>query len=325
MKKKKILLIGGSLNQTTMMHHISKHLNDYDCYFSPYYTDGILDKFVQRGLLGFTILGGNFKNQTEEYFHDHNLKTDYKGLQNNYDLIFTCSDLMVQKNIIGKKIILVQEGMTDPEELPYYLTKYLKFPRWVTTANTGISNEYDLFCVASEGYKELFVHKGADPGKIRVTGIPNFDNVASYVNNNFPHKDFVLVATTDMRETFKYENRIKFIKHCVKLAAERKLIFKLHPNENFDKATAEINKFAPGALVYTEGNIHEMIAKCETLITRFSSVVFTGLALGKEIYSEFDLAELKHLLPIQNGGSSAKNIAKLGIDLLENSKNKSAA
>ncbi len=319
MKKKKILLIGGSLNQTTMMHKIYEHLTDFDGYFSAYYTDGFLDFLVQKGMLGFCILGGNFKKHTEEYFRKHNLKVDYKGLQNDYDLVITCSDLIVPRNIRNKKIILVQEGMTDPENLTYYLIKYLKFPRWLNTAATGLSNVYEIFCVASDGYKDLFIKKGVNTEKIRVTGIPNFDNTESYINNNFPHKNFVLVATTDMRETFKYENRIKFIKYSYKIADGRQLIFKLHPNENFDKATLEINKFAPGALVYTSGNIHEMIANCDILITRFSSVVYTGLALGKEVFSEFDLDELKRLMPIQNGGTSAKNIAEIGIKLLETS------
>src|SRR4030042_2151585 len=133
MKKKKILLIGGSLNQTTMMHKIYEHLTDFDGYFSAYYTDGFLDFLVQKGMLGFCILGGNFKKHTEEYFRKHNLKVDYKGLQNDYDLVITCSDLIVPRNIRNKKIILVQEGMTDPENLTYYLIKYLKFPRWLNT------------------------------------------------------------------------------------------------------------------------------------------------------------------------------------------------
>lgn len=319
MKKKKILLIGGSLNQTTMMHQISQYLSDYDCYFSPYYTDGWLDFFVQNGMTGFTILGGNFKKHTEEYFKKYNLNIDYKGTQNKYDLVFTCSDLIVPQNIRDKKIVLVQEGMTDPEDITFYLTKYLKFPRWISTSNTGVSDAYNLFCVASEGYKDLFIRKGVNPSKIRVTGIPNFDNAVSFFNNNFPHKNFALVATTDMRETFKYENRIKFIKYCLKIADGKQLIFKLHPNENFGRAEKEIAEHAPGALVFSSGNINEMIANCDVLITRFSSVVYVGMALGKEVYSEFDMNELRRLMPIQNGGTSAHNIANVGIELLENS------
>jgi hypothetical protein len=125
-----------------------------------------------------------------------------------------------------------------------------------------------------------------------------------------------LVATSDTRETYKYENRKKFIRKAVKIAGGRQLIFKLHPNEKVERASREINKYAPGSLIYSSGNTEHMIANCETLITRFSSVVYVGLALGKEVYSEFNLDDLKKLMPIQNDGTSALNISKVARKLL---------
>jgi hypothetical protein len=62
-----------------------------------------------------------------------------------------------------------------------------------------------------------------------------------------------------------------------------------------------------------------MIANCDVLITRFSSVVYIGLALGKQVYSDFDVGELKKLLPVQNNAASASNIAQAGRKLLSNS------
>ena len=100
------------------------------------------------------------------------------------------------------------------------------------------------------------------------------------------------------------------------------MIFKLHPNELAERATQEINLYAPGALVYSQGKTEEMIANCDVLITRFSSVVYVGLALGKEVYSDFDLEMLKSLKPIQNDGTSAQNIAQVGEELIETEKSK---
>ena len=319
MKKKKILFIGGSLNQTTIMFKIYQHLSDkYDCYFSPYYADGFIDYVVQKGFLNFSILGGKFKKATEEFLRYHELKIDYKGLADDYDLVFTCSDLIMPKNIRNKKVIHVQEGMTDPVTFAYYLVKYLKFPRWMaSTAATGLSKDYDLFCVASEGYKDLFVKKGADPKKIIVTGLPNFDNAKQFLDNDFPHKNYVMVATSDARETFKLENRKKFILDCVKEAKGRQLLFKLHPNEKFERAKKEIETYAPGAFVYQQGNTNHMIANCDVLITKYSSVVYIGLALGKEVHSYFNLNDLKKLMPIQNNGTSAERIAEIGEQMLE--------
>lgn len=314
---KNILFICGSLNQTTIMHQIAKNYPDYNCYFTPYYADGFIKKLSDRGFLDFTILAGKFYSDCMNYLENHSLNIDYRGAERKYDLVFTGSDLIIPKNIMDGKIVLVQEGMTDPENLMYYLVKILNLPRYLaSTSTTGLSDKYDKFCVASYGYRDLFIRKGIDPSKIVVTGIPNYDNCLQYAKNNFPHREFVLVATSDARETFKYENRKAFIKYAAKIAAGRQIIFKLHPNELVVRAEKEIKSILPDALVYSEGNIHEMIANCSALITKYSTVVYTGLALGKEVFSYFNLDELKKQMPIQNNGQSAENIAGLGRELL---------
>lgn len=317
---KKILLIGGSLNQSTIVHQVGKHLeNEYDCYYSPYYADGIIDFLAKKNFLNFTVLGpnSNFFRQTIKYFEENNLKVDYKGKLNDYDLVITSQDLIVPNNIKNKKVILIQEGMTDPENVGYYLAKYLKFPRWIaSTSTTGLSDSYDYFCVASEGYRELFIRKGVKPEKLVVTGIPNFDNIEQYKNNNFPYKNFVLAATSDARETFKFENRYEFIRKVQRIANGRQIIFKLHPNEIFERAIREIKEIIPEAIIFTDGDIKPMIANCDVLVTAYSSVVYYGIALGKEVYSNFDLETLKRLTPIQNGGTSARNIAEIARKLI---------
>lgn len=311
------------VKSNTMMHHISKHLFGYEAYFSPYYADGFVGRLANTHLLDFSVLGGQFRKRTMNYLQANELNLDFKGVLHDYDLIFTCSDLITPKNILNKKVVLVQEGMTDPENFMYHLIKALKLPRWLaSTSTTGLSDAYDKFCVASEGYRNLFITKGVNSEKICVTGIPNFDNCKQYFDNDFPHKNYVLVATSDTRETYKYENRKKFIRKAVKIANGRLLIFKLHPNELVERATQEINLYAPGALVYSQGKTEEMIANCDVLITRFSSVVYVGLALGKEVYSDFDIDFLTKLKPIQNNGTSSKNIAQVGAELIETRKSK---
>jgi hypothetical protein len=53
-----------------------------------------------------------------------------------------------------------------------------------------------------------------------------------------------------------------------------------------------------------------MIANCDVLITRYSSTVFVGLALGKETYSDYPMDELRRLMPLQNH-AAAPNIANV--------------
>ncbi len=287
------------------------HLTDADCWYTPYYSDGLLKQFYKADLLNFTVIGKHHQQKAAEYICNNRLNLDFEGSGNNYDLVITSSDMIIQKNIKGSKIILVQEGMTDPVNMFYYASKYLGIPRYMASTSTaGLSDAYDYFFVASKGYAEHFIKHGVKPEKIIVSGIPNFDNVNSFYDNAFPLKNYVLAATSDARETFKYENRKKFIYKCLDIAYGRELVFKLHPNENFKRAGNEIKKYAPDALIFTSGNTDHMIANCDVLITKYSSVVYVGLALGKEVYSDFNIEELIKKVPVQNGGTSGKKIAE---------------
>jgi hypothetical protein len=316
--KKRIMFICGSMNQTTQMHQISRQLSDYEHSFSPYYCDGFDELLRRLGLMEFTIIGRKLAGRCRRYLEDHGLPIDYQARNGPYDLVVTCSDVYVQKNIRDRRIVLVQEGITDPETFAFHLVTRFRFlPLWFAgTAATGLSDAYRKFCVASEGYRDFFVRKGARAGKIVVTGIPNFDDCGRYRANNFPHRHYVLVCTSPLREVFRGEDRGAFIRQAVAIAGGRQLIFKLHPNENVKRATREISRYAPGATVFTTGSAEEMIANCDVLITRYSSTAFVGLALGKETHSDFDLDELRRLTPVQNG-SAALNIANVCRQLLE--------
>ena len=312
------MFICGSMNQTTQMHQISRQLSDYEHSFSPYYCDGIDELLRRLGLMEFTIIGHKLAGRCRRYLEDHGLPIDYQARNGPYDLVVTCSDVYVQKNIRNNRIVLVQEGITDPETFAFRLVTRFRFlPLWMAgTAATGLSDAYRKFCVASEGYRDFFIRKGARADKIVVTGIPNFDDCGRYRANNFPHHHYVLVCTSPLREVFRGEDREAFIRKAVAIAGGRQLIFKLHPNENAKRATREISRYAPGAMVFTTGSAEEMIANCDVLITRYSSTAFVGLALGKETHSDFDLDELRRLTPVQNG-SAALNIAKVCRRLLE--------
>lgn len=308
------LFLCGSLNQTTMMHKISACMPEFDCYFSPFYVDSDsgLNFLRQLGLLNHTILAGQHRKATLRYLRRERLAIDKTGASRPYDIVVTCTDLIIQKNIRNRRLLLVQEGITEQEDFIYELVRRFKLPRFLAnTSMTGLSDDYDLFCVASSGYRDLFRRKGVNPDKIVVTGIPNFDNVAELRKNDFPERDFVLVATSAIRETGKLDNRTGFLERVRDLAAGRRILFKLHPNENHKRAEKEIRRYFPDAPIYREGNVDHMIANCSLLITQVSSCVYTGINLGKEVYSYFDINELKKLAPIQNGGTSAEKIADI--------------
>ena len=308
-----ILFICGSLNQTTQMHQIASQMPDCNCQFTPFYADGMEDFAARLGWLNSTILGGRHRSDTITYLADHRLPVDWRGAKHSYDLVVLCTDLIIPRNVQRSRVVLVQEGITVPEGPMYQLVRNIKFlPRYLAdTSATGLSDGYDLFCVASEGYRELFIQKGIRPEKIAVTGIPNFDNLASNTHNPFPQRDYLLVATSPYREAGHFEDRLGFIRKCVQIAAGRPMIFKLHPLENAVRARKEIASIIPSAQIFTTGNVNHMIANAGTVITQQSSCTFVALALEKDLYTQLDLAELHRLMPIQNSGDSARRIAGL--------------
>lgn len=316
-RRKKILFIIGSPNQASQMHQIASLLPEYDCYFSQLYSKHPIVKwFVRRGYLDTTILAGEFRRKGDAYLQQHCLRNDYAReiYKNEYDLAVLCTDLLVTKELRKIKTVWVQEGMTDPVTPWARWMRRLGLPPYFAknTAFNGCGNICDFYCAASEGYKEQFNGWGTDASRIFVTGIPNYDNAAALLDNGFPHRGYVMVATSDIRECFNKDDRPGFIRHCVEIAAGRPLLFKLHPNEIKERAIAEIRQYAPSdAMIFTEGSTDHMIANCDELITQYSTVVYTGIALGKKVHSYFDVENLKKLAPVQNGGRSAANIADL--------------
>jgi hypothetical protein len=324
MSKKKIIFLIGSPNQTAQMHQISTFLSDdFDCYFSQVFANHfmILGTII-LGLLDHTVMAGELKAKADQYLREHNLRNDYRTevYNNRYDLVIACTDIIVPKALHGVKTIWVQEGMIDEMTIAAKITKFFKLPRYLAigTALNGSSNICDIYCAGSEGYKKYIAKMGTDESKIIVTGIPNFDNLKTCLTNDFPYKDYVLVATSDIRECYRRDNRPEFIRNAVTIAAGRQLIFKLHPNEIKERAIAEIKAHAPAnTLIYTDGPTDAMIANCSELITQFSTVVYVGIVLGKKVHSYFDLDLLHSQVPVQNGGTTSKNIAEIAKGFIE--------
>ena len=315
--KKKILFTIGSPNQTSQMHQISSYLSDeYDCWFTQFYPDYDFEKLpLKWGLLENSIMSGHFKEKADKFLSDHGFQSDYMAQKNDYDMTVFCTDLIVPRKLRKGKTIFVQEGMVDVLTPWSRVVKASGFiPRYLAmnTSLNGSSNLCDIYCVASEGYKNFFEKMGTDRDKMAITGIPNFDNIPDFVNNDFPYHDYVLVATSDIRECFRKDDRIGFLNKCKDIVGARKVLFKLHPNEIQERAISEIKQvFGEDAMVFTDGNSNHMIANCQELITQYSTLVYVGIVLGKKVHSYFDLNELYRLVPEQNGAGSARKIADI--------------
>jgi len=315
--KKNILCVVGSLNQTTQLHSISKHLEkDFNIYFTQIFGEGFFYKIVaESGILDNTVLGrdSSFTKSSQEYIRSQKLNYDYRGQSKNvkYDLALLSTDLIVPSSFQKIKTAWVQEGMIDPVNRLTKLINKLNLPAYATanTALNGTTNTADIYFSMSEGYKNYFNQYGTNRDKILVTGVPNFDNISALNLTTYKESNYVLVATSDIRELGGNEDRSDFIRKCIDIAKGRKIIFKPHPNENLDRVKAEINALIPQAEIITEPIIDTLIAHCDTLVTQYSSCVYVGLVLGKNIYSYFPIEELEAKKPIQNNGTSSEIIA----------------
>lgn len=320
--KPRVLFVCGSLNQTTQLHAIAEELRECSAFFTPFYTLGVRDLARHAGLLENTILGNKLRARCLAYLTRARLPVDLHGRSGPYDLVVLCTDLLIPANLRDARRLVVQEGMTDPETTLSRWVDRLALPAWMAgTTLTATRGQYDVMCVASEGYRDLFVRRGAPAEKLRVTGIPNFDDCARFRHNSLRDRDYVLLCTSDLRENLRRDQRERFFVNALRVARGRPIHVRFHPNENLERALRELRTFCPRALVHPNDDAdapctEALIANCSVLMTQVSSVAFVGLALGKEVHSYFDLAELRRLLPVQNGGRSAANIADVCRELL---------
>ena len=108
--RKKVLLITGSLNQTSQMQQIASLLPEYDCWFSQVYSDTHIAKFLKRytPVMNGTVMSDYHREKTEKYLREHGFQIDYKAEKNEYDLVVFCSDMVIPDNLRNIKQILQQ-------------------------------------------------------------------------------------------------------------------------------------------------------------------------------------------------------------------------
>ena len=190
MGRPRVLFVCGSINQTTQMHAVAVEMPECDHAFTPYYGDGILELGRRLGLAEFTIVGNKLRKRCVDYLERNALPMDLRGASGSYDLVVTCSDLIIPRNIASRPIVAVQEGLLDQAKIAFHICRALPFlPLWLAgTSTTGLSGRYLRFCVASEGYRQVFLRNGVPADKMVVTGIPNFDDCERYRNNALANK-----------------------------------------------------------------------------------------------------------------------------------------
>src|SRR5262245_39404504 len=112
-RRPRALFICGSLNQTTQLEQIASELPEFRPAFSPYYGDLGIDLGRRLGLLENTIGGNKLRSRAEQYLRQKGLRLDVGGERGPYELVVTCSDVIVPRNVRGSRLVAVQEGILD--------------------------------------------------------------------------------------------------------------------------------------------------------------------------------------------------------------------
>src|SRR5437764_888906 len=107
--RRKILFITGSMNRTSQMYQISRHLADFDCWFSQLFPDtGLLKTLVKyTNLADGTIIANHFRTKSEKYLQQQGVQIDYEGNKHKYELVVFCTDMIVPKKFRQTKTIWV--------------------------------------------------------------------------------------------------------------------------------------------------------------------------------------------------------------------------
>ena len=82
--RKKILLLTGSINQTTQMHQVANELSEYDCWFSQMFSDAPIARYLIKNtsLVDTTIVGNTIRKKAESYLRERHLNIDYEARLN---------------------------------------------------------------------------------------------------------------------------------------------------------------------------------------------------------------------------------------------------
>jgi len=283
--RKRIFFICGSMNQTTQMHQVSKHLPDYEHSFSPYYCHGFDEILRRLGLIEFTIAGNKVVGRCRTYLQNHGLFIDYQ------ERIRPTTWWLPARMYISRRTSETTGSYWFKRDYRpgIHNVSSRQTPPVPSTVDGGYGDDRSQrripgFLCRKRGIPRFLHPKRRAPEKIVVTGIPN-SMTAAILHQRFSLQALRAGLHVTLRELFRREDREAFIRRAVEIAGGRQLIFKLHPIENVERATREIIAHAPGAMVFATGSAEEMIANCDVLITRFSSTAFVGVALGKETYS----------------------------------------
>jgi hypothetical protein len=301
-----VLFICGSKADTACLHQVSQHLDQCRIWFTPYYGGGLVTALRGLGLLDRTIAGRQASQGCLEYLRNHHLAIDWNGGRGRYDLIVTCSDVLLPDNIVRRPLLVVQNELWHPDFAPGLVRRELahRLRRYVAAAATGLSGAYERLCVASFGYRDRFVELGVARDRMVVTGLPGHDDYQAYASSEMVGSGYVLVCGTRATESVNGFTLRRLLQRAVAAAGALPILVQLAP----DAPIQPVARWVPHARIAPKIETDALIAGSSLLISPWVAHAYVAMALGKPVLGQRSLRDLHHFVPVQTR-SAARDIA----------------
>jgi len=129
-------------------------------------------------------------------------------------------------------------------------------------------------------YGEYWNNQVRIPGKTYVVGNPHFyESIRKYRDIEEQKNTILIVSQWTMTEKF-----VKIAEYLAKRFKNMRIIFKMHPGEMKNYELIKPLESFQNVEVKKDGDIYELIARCENIVACYSTVVFEVLAFKKRIY-----------------------------------------
>ena len=127
-------------------------------------------------------------------------------------------------------------------------------------------------------YGEYWNSQVRIPGKTYVVGNPHFyESIKRYENIKEEKDTILIISQWTLTKEF-----IEITEYLAKHFKNKKIIFKMHPGEMDNFCMIEPLENFPNVQIKKDGDIYELLAKCENVVGCYSTAIFEALAFDKK-------------------------------------------
>lgn len=127
-------------------------------------------------------------------------------------------------------------------------------------------------------YGEYWNNQVRIPGKTYVVGNPHFyESIRKYRDIEEQKNTILIVSQWTMTEEF-----VKIAEYLAKKFKNMRIIFKMHPGEMKNYELIKPLESFSNVEIRKDGDIYELIARCENIVACYSTAIFEALAFNKK-------------------------------------------